>query len=432
MKKLFILSFFILVSCTSKNLEGLPGISMPEKGITKDLPFVKTTIQKAEASLGHELDLVLENEAVKVDSLKLYQNGDSLSAIMDMIAHSKKYFYMNLLAFSCDESTEKMVQALENKSRSNVDVRLIINKGFSLLSGRCLKRLKQAGIKVLKAKTHSSYFFNDDHELMIGSQCVAKMFFNSDGFNSLDRDMMIYSKGDLTAGALKDFTSIWLEEDSIDEVLVKNYQNILKEISHKRPDESLTCRFVAQRPKMGIRNIESMLEKLISASHIEIYFSGVKVDIGEGSLGRGLKEISKKGVEVNYIGNGYLSGNGELTMVFDEWITGIKKGSFAFFSPVIEGINDWDKRRVARDNKKLYDKLLENSKINIWTYFNFIHYKVWLFDQSFFIGSANLDEDKFGDVYDAGIYCQNSYVHDLLKAQLLRDKNNSVLYRGQK
>lgn len=437
MKIILLFSLLFLASCGKESSEDLPGTKLPISGIVKTLPVIKAESfdpgnKFLSAKFNQELDLLLGEELISVDSLSLYQNGESLAPIMNMISHSKKFFYMNLLSFTCDESSERIVAALENKAHANVDVRLIINKGFSLLSHSCLKRLERSGVKILKVKTHSSYFINDEQELLIGSQSVARMFLNSNGFNSLDRDMMIYSKGDIATSALFDFTSIWLEEGPFDEALFNVYKAYRPHLK-KKSKYNLGCRFIAQRPKLGTKNIELLWDKLISNNQKEIYFSGVKVDIGEGRLGKLLKEKSNEGMDINYIGNGYLSGNGEFSMVLDEWIADLKKGAFSFLSPVVEGLNIWDKRRVALESKKLYDLLLANSKVNIWNYFNFIHYKVWLFDgPSFFVGSANLDESKFNEVYDSGLYCQDLVVYGQLKSELLRDKNNSVIYRGHK
>jgi phosphatidylserine/phosphatidylglycerophosphate/cardiolipin synthase-like enzyme len=404
---------------------------VPTNGISKDLPSLSSKA-KSEWSpvVEKELDTHLENPLMKTDVLKLYQNKDSYPAMMEMLTHSKKFFYMNFLAFSCDEATENFIKALEAKAKENVDVRLIINKGFSYLSGGCLRRLEEAGVKVAKSKTHSSYMLNEQKELMIGSQSIAKMFFLADGFNSLDRDMMIYGKGDITKRALKDFASLWLEENPTDQIMLSRVNESSKE--HEESHSTTLCRFVAQRPAQGVRDIENLWEILTKANRHELFFSGVKVEIGEGTLGKLLKEKSNQGMSIHYLGNGYLGGDGELTIVFDEWIAQMKKGHFSFLAPVLEGVNNWDKRRVARENKKFYEDLTAQSKISVWTYFNFIHHKVWLFDRpAFFIGSANFDVSKFDKVADTGIYCQDEAIHDELKKQLLRDRRNSVLFKSE-
>ena len=450
---IFLILLFGFMGCfyfCSKSLrDGFFGENIPNGGITRSLPNIVLEKNTSNKSLSPDyqkhLDMLLDNKLVKVDSLQLFQNGDSYLPLLQMIEKTKKYFYINLLSFSCDESTEAIVQQLIAKARSGVDVRMIINKGFSYLSLSCLKRLKDAGVKLVKTKAHSSYFINDQQELMIGSQSVAKMFYLSDGFNSLDRDMMIYTKGPLALDALKDFLSSWIEENNSFTSTefqsdVTRYQDLLKEeyLQKKRSDvpyaEAMikpdkVCRFISERPSMGIKDIQTFWKEQVKINQKELFFSGVKVEVGDGSLGRIIKDKSKNGVSTHYLGNGYDSGNGELTMVLNEWILNFKKKSWPFLASLLEKINDWDKSRLARKNQEFYNRLKENASINVWAYFNFIHYKVWLFDHpGFFIGSANLDESKFGQVSDAGIFCFDSHLHHELKAQLLRDRLNSVLY----
>ena len=441
-----------LASCSKKE-ELLVGNTLPVTGINKNLPkFIPSyplSTQALTVEYQKHLDTLLENELVVADELKLYQNRESHAPLLEMIDHAEKYFYMNVLSFSCDETTESIVQRLENKVKNGVDVRLIVNRGFSYLSLGCLKRLKEMGVKIVKMKTHSSYFLNDQQELLIGSQNIARMFFLADGFNSLDRDMMIYAKGALATDAFKDFISIWAEdsdERSKDfyESDFLTYKKLLKiDYLGKKRGEKIyvdklinperSCRFIAERPKLGRRDIQEFWQDMVKSTKHELLFSGVKVETGDGVLGKSIREKAKSGADIRYLGNGYLGGNGELSMVMEEWIDALSRKHLSLFSYVLRKINDWDKRRLAIENKKLYDSLQGDSPVKVWTYFNFLHYKIWLFDHpAFFIGSANLDESKFGIVYDSGIFCLDSKISEELSSNVLRDQNNSVLYEAKK
>lgn len=436
------------LSCGKSNqAKPLFGESLLKKEISRELPVVPTekvfNTEALNSSYQAHLDNVLDSELVKVESLILYQNKESFLPLQQLIKNSSKYLYMNVLAFDCDAVTGPIIKLMEEKARSGVDVRLILNKALALISISCQKRLEKSGVKIIKAKAHSTYFLNDQQELIIGSQSVVRMYFLSDGFNSLNRDMSIYTKGPLATDALKDFLSIWSEEGGEKKAAVElsHYQNLLKNeyqkkirgkslYTQKKISPELVCRFAAERPRLGVNDIQVLWKDLISISQKEIVFSGVKVEIGDSSLGAILKEKSNKGVSVKYLGNSYLSGNGELTMVLVEWMESLKKSSFSFLVPLLSKINDWDKRRVAYNNQELYDVVKSNSKIDIRGYFNFIHYKAWLFDApGVFIGSANLDMDKFNKVYDTGIYCLDAKIHSQLKAEFLRDQKNSELYQ---
>ncbi|MFA6238174.1 MAG: hypothetical protein WC635_12650 [Bacteriovorax sp.] len=443
-------AFLLLLAsgCSKGPGEKLFGKNFRMEGITKELPKLSAEKFITSKMLGSDyqksLDTLFDTELVKVETLHLYQNKDSYRPLLDMIRNTKKYFFMNVLSFTCDNVTEEMVGQLELKAKSGMDIRLIVNTGFSYLSMPCLKRLRNSGVKIVKARTHSSYFFNDQQELMIGSQSVARMFFLADGFNSLDRDMMIYATGPLASDAYRDFISIWsehAEKDYDKRADLNYYQELMKnDYAKKNRGSSLYtksaltpdryCRFISERPNLGVKDIQVLWKELVNINQKELFFSGVMVDIGAGDLGHLIKAKSNQGMSVHYLGNSFQSGNGELSMVIDEWMANIRKGSFSFIAPALEKFNQWDKTRLALKNQKLYDALKSNASISVWGYFNFIHYKVWLFDHpGFFIGSANLDEAKFGEISDAGIYCMDAGIHQELKQMLERDKMNSMLYQ---
>jgi len=430
MKTLFLL-LFLTAGCSKGINSQLPGAELPKKGIDKTRPRVESTRPMLNLDLEKALSETLENQFVNAYDLKLYQNGESFGPLLKLIENSSEFLFLNFLSFTCDEKTEPLVKALEEKVKAKTDVRLIVNKGFSFLSRACLRRLEQTGVKIKRAKSHASYVVNDRRELMIGSQSIARMFFNADGFNGLDRDMMAGVKGSVSAQAVRDFTSSWLFENPNDSDLVKTFLKTLQ-WKNESTQADAKCLFLSQRPREGMRDYEKAIVENVKRAEKEIIFSGVKVNARDSETAHLLRLKSSNGVQVNYIGNGYLSGNGELAMLFDEWINELNH-SFSFIAPVLENIKLWDNRRVALENKKLYDALIAESSINVWAYFNFIHHKVWLFDGPYFIiGSANFDEEKFSEVSDAGLFCADQKVHDLLKEELLRDQQNSLRYEPMK
>jgi len=346
---------------------------------------------------------------------------------------------MNFLSINCDKSTESWIKSVESKAKSGVLVVLAVNKYFKYLDLQCLKRLEFSGVQILDAKTHASYIVNDQYEVLIGSQNVARMFFEADGFNNLDRDIMAYLNGSLSLDLAHHFLSSNSEMKSQDAEKLIQFLNLNVELSNttliheeKKDREQSWCKLVSLNPKLGIDEFHQVWENLIDSSEREIIFSGVKVDIDRFDLGNKLKNKSNKFVTVKYLGNGYLGGNGELTMVLNEWIQNLKVSGWGPISALVEKIRDWDLQRNAFERKKEYDILLNESKIQIYNYFNFIHYKVWFFDKTYFlIGSPNLDVVKHGKLEEAGILCRDPIEGDGLISNLTRDEKNSVEYHRE-
>jgi phosphatidylserine/phosphatidylglycerophosphate/cardiolipin synthase-like enzyme len=440
-----------LIACGDSSTEDLPGAPTAAKSLATEASVVPTSPARplktppafATVSFQRELDRNLEAELVKSKDLHLFQNGQSFPVMMEVLRKAQKFFFLNMLSVSCDESTEPFIRLLEAKAQGKTDVRVITNTAFYYINYTCMQRLKLAGVKILKARTHSSYLVNDQEELLIGSQVVARMTFLSDGLNGWNRDAMLYAKGPLFTDAVKDFLSIWDEaapEDGLKSL--KEWTRMQKLAERKQglrgpvlyaalPNQTdLLCRFAVERPSVGRQEIQKIWAKLVDSSEKKITFSGVRVQVNEGSLGRTLKEKSNRGVDVIYLGNGYLSGNGELTMIFNEWIEALHHSAFGILSSALESIRDWDRLRVVRGHQDQYRQLMAGSNIQVWPYFNFIHYKIWSFDDlGTFFGSANLDESKWGEVNEAGVFCLDQNMAQDVQLNISKDLKNANRYR---
>ena len=94
-------------------------------------------------------------------------------------------------------------------------------------------------------------------------------------------------------------------------------------------------------------------------------------------------------------------------------------------------LKEWDRYRVAKSYRRQYQELQKNSRISVFTYFNFIHYKVWSFDGwGTYVGSANLDENKLGKLSEAGVFCIDENLGKSLSVELQRDHLNSTIYEN--
>ena len=403
----------------------------------------KLTLNPFDRTRDAELDSQTGSVWVKNQSLKLYQNADARAAFLNVIQSAKKFVFLNDLSLVCDETTEPIISALETQSRAGVDVRLILNKYFAYLDRACLNRLKESGVEIVQVRSHSSYLVNDQDELLIGSESIARMFFSAHGYDFLDRDQMLLINGPSATDATKDFLSIWEENredlDRASETILKvlhakqmqELASKVREVADDKPQG--LCRFVAQMPTHGTQEgkIERVFREMISRSKQEIFMSGVRFDSGS-PLVSVLQEKAHAGVQVDLLGNNIAGADGELSQYLDEVSERWKNrgGIFKFLSGPLDSIRNWDALRMAKVHAKTFAEIAKNTSIQAWGYFHFLHYKIALFDQSsVWIGSPNVESDNFKNAYESGILCIDPKLVGEISPILRLDLENALPYR---
>ncbi len=351
----------------------------------------------------------------------LYQNGAVQAPLKKLISQADRFLLIHLLSIECDSVTEPIIQQIEHKAKNGTAVHLIINKMYSFLSWGCLKRLEKSGVQISRQKTHASYWVNDQSQLLIGSQSLARMFLLSDGRNHLDRDVMAYVEGNVGADAILDFINVW----GVSLPEIKNKALEIRSLARKTKPEDKPCYFLSENNNSGLHSWSNALFYWIPRAQEEIFFSGVKIETKKDFLSGQIKELltksAEKGTQITYLGNGPNGGNGELTMVLDELIL-----AYPSFSLFFKWIRDWDNQNRLKKHIAEYSKWSPESKVKIMMYNQFVHYKVWSFDdEALIIGSANLEDDAFEKLHEAALFCRDEkLVQEWKKAQNL-DLQNS-------
>lgn len=420
----------------------------PVRVLPPELDLTSTSedivVASSDPQLQATLDKATDGELTVNDELRIYQNGAALEPLLALVRSASRYVFAEVLSFTCDTATEPLVKALESQARAGRDVRVLVNKTYSYLSRACLSRLEKAGVRIGKGPVHSSFFVSDRGKLLIGSQSIARMFFEADGYNFLDRDMMLLARGPVVTDAVREFLSNWGEltgdgqTDSVPYLAELNTLIARERSQRVRGTAELAaaaapvnaCRFLAQRPNGERRALENGIYEMIKRAKSNVFFSGVKVSPWLESASRSrrllaeLKLKSREGVVVDYLGNGRDGGNGELTMVLNEWIGGTDK---TWVRDALTWVRDWDSERTLRKHMASYASLLGDSNITVWTHFNFVHYKAWSFDNSaVLIGSANLHDESWDSFYEAGVLCWDSKLSGELRRQRALDLANSL------
>lgn len=354
------------------------------------------------------------------NTVQLYQNGLVKKPLSDVISRAEKFLLIQLLVIECDASTEPFIQLIEKKAQSGTSVYLILNKSYAIFSKSCLRRLEKAQVKIQKQNTHASYWVNDQSELLIGAQSLARMFLESNGRNNQDRDLMAWAQGPVALEAILDFTSTWTEP-------LIDIQNFALEKRQESDPQDKTCYFLSENPSRGLNSWSNTLLYWSTHARKNIFFSGVKIDSGDNKKTQKIREAllnaTERKVSVQYLGNGAAGGNGELTMVLNEWME-----RFPAWAGALKWIRDWDAKNRLNKHHAEYKKW---PQINILEHDQFVHYKVWKFDQeSLLIGSGNLADESFEKFHEAALFCRDkSLVQEWEKAQS-EDISNSTPFRN--
>ncbi len=403
--------------------------------------------------LQRDLDDLTSTELTASNQLTPVNNGDSKMILTRMIESSKKFFYGEVLSLSCDISTDSIYEKLQAKVAQGLDVRIITNFKYSLLNRSCLKKLEKMGINVRTGPIHSSFFVNDLGELLIGSMRISSTFFNSTGFNFLNRDSNLHIVGPASTDALQEFMWDWIKitgnvdetfDSSIDHLTrVRKNEIILAKRGEEHysdwftknqqtPTRTGLCRFVAQRPNGEKRSLENLLTFLVKNTQKEIIFTSVSIEPDSTNLALDLKSRGRNGLRIDFIGNGWDGGSGELTIFLNEIVRKYRSRSQDLFADFLEYIRNWDSSRQSAKNFLNYLSFINTRDFTLWTYFNFLNYKIWMFDgYGTFFGSANLERTAFEENYEAGVFCLDRVLADKVAKVLLKDRINSVPFKAR-
>jgi phosphatidylserine/phosphatidylglycerophosphate/cardiolipin synthase-like enzyme len=383
-----------------------------------------------------ELDRITGHELTRNESVEIVQNGKVVAPVLKIITDAKQFVFVNVLSLVCDASTEPVIHALEERAKSGVDVRVIVNQAYAALAKPCLQRMRDHQIQIATAPTHSSYYINDQDEVILGAESMARMFFSSDGYNFLDRDMMLSIKGAVTTDVIKNFISVWDEKRSEDLRDVKLPVSIYlakREAELKRnlrardytgwlgASSKNLCRFAEQMPEGKNRSMENLLVSLVRKSKEKVFLSGVKFDADSPVFKAALARATD-GADFNFLGNGWEGGDGELTLYLDELIQ-----EHPGLSPYLLLLRNWDVNRIARKRAQAVAPLADLSHVRLWSFFSFLHYKVALFDhEGFWVGSANPDWDSVTGYDESGIFCMDKTLNQTLSDTTEIDLSNSI------
>lgn len=408
----------------------------------------KKTGEQFSPDFQKRLDRLTDSQLLRVEKIELLQDKAFFAGLSRLIDNSQKFLFINMLAGDCQRQSEKEIfTKIRQKAKSGTRVWLAIDGLFSYLSRSCYESLKKEGIQVtylrdhwwsVRPLMHSSFYVNDQDELVLGSQNIYWGFLESTGINQMDRDLSLYVQGAVATEAVKESMAVWFR-GSPPAMSLEAGDQIIAWLKEKKKEElaqgyrgpshyeqwfeedrfETACRFVAQRPQGEKRDLEIALREHLRASKNSVSISSVKFLVAPGDnkiVSEFLSLMKQKNLSVDFFGNGVDGGNGELTIEVNDWIRQIDQGG-------TDGLSWWKRlkrtflvqmsrnayKNHADINFENYRLLLENPNLQIWLHSNFVHHKVWEFDHhAFAVTSALFADRTFNEFYDSGLICYKS------------------------
>jgi phosphatidylserine/phosphatidylglycerophosphate/cardiolipin synthase-like enzyme len=336
------------------------------------------------------------------------------------------------------------------------------------ITRRCIDRLEAAGVKMVNhrdalrsssfgAVLHWKVWIRDGEELIIGGQNVGNYENSSDGFNFLDRDNDVLVRGP----SVTDAETAWLDawdarggaggtsavRAAADAAKAKQEREHLRgaaNYAHWLGDPATrmdgNCRVMMQGVHATPNAIAPVVQRYLDGSQRQVVFSSptVRYDYKESintrntglavhQLMRSLREDLRSGRNVVVLTNGVGGGMGES----QTWLRArrdhaLRREQWAFYG-LLRQFNELVARRSAVANRAVTVPLAENPNVEVWTYFQYIHTKIWLFDRiAAMVGSWNLDENSTDLNPEAAILCLDRPLRDAVVQDLTLALVNSV------
>ncbi len=433
----------------------------PEEASGLSSPFFDPAFQRALDAGGSSL--------THGNSTRLLANGGSFQEKMRLVADAKDHLYIAVMFWACDSTADALTDALGARVRAGVDVRLMTEGLYrETITRRCIDRLEAAGVKVVSnrdalhpktfgAVLHWKVWIRDGEELILGGQNIGDYESRSDGFNFLDRDNDVLVEGPAVTDAEAAWIEAWqarggeggLERAQVAAVAAKAMQveaRVRGEANYARwlgdPATRMqgNCRVLMQGVNAAIQPIAPVVQAYLEASQRQVVFSSptVRYDFRDPAnaedhglyIHRLMAELGgaeRPGRKVVVITNGVGGGIGESST----WLRARRDGALRERQWTLYALSrefiELAARRAAIANRAVTRSLAQNPSVEVWTYFQYIHTKVWLFDRlATMVGSWNLETNSADKNPEAAILCLDQPLRDEVEADLALALVNSV------
>lgn len=435
----------------------------PEQDPSLTSPFFDPAFQES-------LDRATGTALTHGNALRLLANSDAYTEKLRLIADTRTRLSIAVMYWGCDRSSDTMADALIAKAQAGVEVRLITESIYrELLTRRCIDRLVAGGVDVLSyhnalhldslgSVMHWKVWIRDGEEMILGGQNIVDYENNSDGFNLRNRDADVLVRGPAVTDAEAAWTAAW-QQQVPDPALAAVRQQIearaqeqqdagLRGAAHYAawlgdPTQRMAgnCRVALQGVNAISQPIGPLVEAYLQASHHQVVLSTPTVRYDHHALtNEGNKRLcihrlmallhdrrDPQEARVVLLTNGVGGAIGESSIWLRGESEGAKKAKQWFLHRLTRQYGELLGRRASVANRAVTVPLRENPNVEVWTYFQYIHSKLWLFDGlATMVGSWNLETNSSKPNPEAAIFCLDAGLRDQVQQDFTVALVNSV------
>ena len=397
-----------------------------------------------------DMDVLTQTELTQGNQLKLLVNNVSYEEKIHQVKNAKKFVFVAVMSFAPSADADRLINALIERAQAGVDVRVIMEKVWTLLAfKKTYYALKAGGVKVVlsndllrvgrnQALFHSKYFVIDGKVGIMGGQNLVDRSHKSTGYNHFNKDTDVKIEGPIVTDLIEDY--IRLSERFTGHDFPIEYKKIVlanKEEQHlngTRGTENYDlwlngsnpqgmCRFISQGPhsekfkisRAYLMTFERMQKDLLFTSQ-HIGFEKKKATKWSSKIYQALFKKARAGFPVTLITNGIDGGflkSGGASNLFA-----------AFFTKKINNITGYLSTAMRRNKLEIVAKV---DNFQVWQHFQYIHSKVAIVDSEVTaIGSYNFETYSAENSYETAVFCQDQGLTEDLYRDLRLTMANST------
>lgn len=433
-----------------------------------DLDYGMIDSRFFDEELHQDIDKMTKTELSYGNQLEQLNNNQSYFAKLDLIHQSKKYFFGMVMVTYCDESSSAFVNALIEKAKSGVDVRMIIEGIWTGLAFKsCVDKMRAGGVKVILSNNffhpstlftvmHNKVWIADGKRAIIGGQNVHEFENDSTGFNMHTRDKDILIKaGPVVTDMLGEYIKLWnhfREPQSVDsikyyedlwhvkikrekELNIRGSKNYKMWLSNKDMRLNGLCRVVVQGEQTERELISNLYLKLINVAEDSIMFSTPNLDyqingkdenLNSELIYKMLRKAKDDRIKIDVVSNG-IDASGTETGFY------LRKMAERYYGEgkinkvrALLRLQDKIAIGIAKKQRKVMYAMTKTLGVDAWTYSGHIHAKQIIFDRILIsTGTFNFDQHSYKN-HEATLLCLDKQLAKEAESGFTLDMINSV------